>query len=839
MIHETPTRCWRSRLTPHFFLLACLLAVACPLSAAPIQPDPQDPSLFFYEGETTLLAGYYPGLQALSVSPQVNPTNPLGSNYYVDLINTLTDSANGNHANLIRVMLTPNMALEDPVWLHPYQRAKSPSCSLNNSNTCTIHSSVVGVAGNKFDLDRWNESFFQYWDAVIGYAESRDVIVQVNFWSGTHHRKLQNDNGSVGIPFRHGGRIYEYYEGGNNVNGVDLDETSTLSFYQNADAIEREKDFIDKAVQTLGDHDNVIWEIINEGQAMPVPLPGQKGGHPWYQEMRSQIRASEALYGHPAHMIMPYDSPDHRYVAGHFTPGDNNSDSDYKNVHTNLVAQYDQYPTPIIADNDCCFTPGTPDQLRKKAWTSLVSGAHPEMLVWPVTGTGSPWGLGVDANGVPNPNHQTQKGIRYTGFVRKFVQEQGIDLRGMVPRDDLLGSPSPAGFVWNRAKEGSRYIVYFFKGGSATVLGLPSSFDAWWFNPRSGAFTTASPVSGTHFQAPSSSDWVLYVEGHNEIVTTVAADAFVAEDNATFNYGSHQQLQIRTVPPDNGTFSFLKFDVPYISGAVISAKLRLRTQETTVEGLGVYEMNNMNWSEGTVTFNNWDQNGAVTFGFLGGDSYLEPNMWHDLDVTAAVSGEGIVTFGLASSDDLAAMDFWSRESSYRPKLVIQKTTFPGNLVIEPIADAWVWAGQANNNFGSRSELRVRNDPQTQGRHSFLGFDVPNYPGNLVSATLRIRTGPNPIPNATIYRMINMQWNESTINWNNWDDLGTVGFEFVTGTGQATLAANTWYEFDVTSTIQGPATTLNLGLTTPYDLNGLSFKSRESGYSPELIIRYEP
>ncbi|MCP3974776.1 MAG: DNRLRE domain-containing protein, partial [bacterium] len=301
------------------------------------------------------------------------------------------------------------------------------------------------------------------------------------------------------------GYYYDYFDEDNNSNGLDVESTS--DWYTDDDIKERQKAFISKAVEELGHHDNVIWEIINEGQVSPPPPNGN--GSAWLNEMRREISSAQNDSGHRPHLIQPFDLPDHRDLSGHHTPGNDTDPDDYvaeyQAVHGGLVQDYADNDQPLIDDNDCCATPGTPEQLRKKAWLSLVSGAHPSMLVYNVTGGTAPVQLGIG-----NPNHPTQQGMRWVGYTKTFVEDLEIDLVGMAPADGLLSGTS-GGPAWCLARADEEYIVYFFDGGSTSIPSLAGrNYDAYWFDPVNGTFSPG-PTMGTAFTTPTSGDWALHI----------------------------------------------------------------------------------------------------------------------------------------------------------------------------------------------------------------------------------------------------------------------------------------------------------------------------------------
>lgn len=730
----------------------------------------------------------------------------------------------------------------------------------------------------------FNQGYFDRLAQRVSSAAARGIYVDVMLFQGFsvksgsgnpwkfHPFNIQNNCDGVD------GNLEE----GNNNKGERFHEVKLTNPGSNLENIlgKFQKAYVKKVTETLSSHGNVLYEIANEDV-------GSAANIAWATDMIAYISSTSMpnlADPHPVGMTsFGFSHTDNSVLSG--------SGADWISPAANSALNYAYNPpvptgaAVIISDNDhikCILE--TPNFQQN----CVNSGQH---ITWPIRANYRQWiwksftrGLNVilmdavenppgsqDPNTYPavNPNNPAFKYSRdYLGHTNYYAQR--LDLSAAKPRPDLCST----GYCL--ADPGEEYLTYQPANSSFTVTLEPGTYTVEWFNPHAltsppaklapvdpvimasivldGTINVATTGPRTFANATSPQfaceddgadlyecDVVLLLKRQNppaELRAQPVADSFVTEDAATANYGTRTDLQIRKALVDNGSFSFLKFNVTGVSGSVFSAKLRIRTQETSIPDVGFYKMNNMNWSESTINWNNWDRNGAVGFTYLGAKSSLAPNTWHELDVTAAVTGNGVVNLGLASSTDLANLDFWSRESSYKPQLRIQLLTVPGVLVVDAAADAWVWEAQATANFGSRTDLRIRNDPPHSGRFSFLRFTVPQYSGTLVSAALRIRTMSTQVPTATVYRMNNMgNWNEATINWLNWDNMGAVSFTFINATG--VLAADTWHEIDVTSAVSGPGSTLNLGMATEADQANLRFWSRESGNFPELIIHYVP
>ncbi len=487
-----------------------------------------DPHRFISGGSSVYLAGYYPGIQALLVAEAGVGLR----NQHEELFDALV----ANRVNLLRAVLTMGMALETHDWLHPYNRSNDPS------DPNTYHSSQEGITGGRvFDLSSFNEGFFNYWNLVVEAAETRGLYLQVAILDGFHVHEFDktDSRGDAVAPLERFGRIFDYLRPTNRSNSVATQLSTERDFYQHRVTVETQEKFVERAVGDLCHHDGIVWELINEPNdvlANEVLTNWRDPGKTWIQIIYEAVRRAEAEAGCSEHLVMPFHSPDHRDLAGHWTPsggerpddplpgddpGRDDEDLEYQVVYQALVGDFEAVYTipeyvsgaggganpnhlPLIADNDCCATPGTPLQLRKKAWLSLLAGANPSMLVYDVPGR---------TIGAP----EIQDGMRWVGYTRQLVLDRGINLVGMVPRSDLIHQ-NAQDMVWLSARAGEEYIAYLFNGGTVSFIDgvLPESYQAWWFDPRSGTEEAIQPVPANGvFTKPagSNSDWVLYLRG--------------------------------------------------------------------------------------------------------------------------------------------------------------------------------------------------------------------------------------------------------------------------------------------------------------------------------------
>lgn len=166
---------------------------------------------------------------------------------------------------------------------------------------------------------------------------------------------------------------------------------------------------------------------------------------------------------------------------------------------------------------------------------------------------------------------------------------------------------------------------------------------------------------------------------------SAAADAYVEGTEATQNFGRADQLAADDSPVRR---SYLRFDLAGLTGPVSQAVLRLHTAGANAgspSGGSIRLVKESGWSETTMNWRNQPVIDGPTLGTIGP---VKERSWYSVDVTAAITGNGRVTFALVSdSGDGAYYD--SRETGrHGPRLVVRAN--------DPAASAGALASQAPN-----------------------------------------------------------------------------------------------------------------------------------------------
>lgn len=143
------------------------------------------------------------------------------------------------------------------------------------------------------------------------------------------------------------------------------------------------------------------------------------------------------------------------------------------------------------------------------------------------------------------------------------------------------------------------------------------------------------------------------------------ADAFVRQTSPRRNFGTLATL--RTSASSGQERSYVRFDTGRLPGAVVKATLRLYGRAQGRFGTTVWSVASASWSEDDITYGNAPVLGRI----IATASHLGRNSWTDLDVTAAMTGAGVVTLGLAPNGASAGV-YASRESgAVGPQLVVE------------------------------------------------------------------------------------------------------------------------------------------------------------------------
>jgi len=225
------------RGSPALLTVVCFVAIASSVSgtgrAEPIRLHPANPHYFLWRDHPTILitsAEHY----GVVLNRAFNYTK------YLDTL-----AANG--FNLTR---TFSGAYCEPVGAFKIER--NTLAPATGALICPwARSSVPGYAngGNKFDLTRWDEKYFERLCDFVAQAGRRGIVVEVVLFCPFYKDAMWQ---------------LSPMNAGNNINGVGSMQRTDVYTLKDRDLLTVQEAMVRKVVETLKDFDNVYFEICNE-----------------------------------------------------------------------------------------------------------------------------------------------------------------------------------------------------------------------------------------------------------------------------------------------------------------------------------------------------------------------------------------------------------------------------------------------------------------------------------------------------------------------------------------------------------------------------------------------
>jgi uncharacterized protein (TIGR03437 family) len=190
-----------------------------------------------------------------------------------------------------------------------------------------------------------------------------------------------------------------------------------------------------------------------------------------------------------------------------------------------------------------------------------------------------------------------------------------------------------------------------------------------------GATTGKISVTTGGGTVTSGSDFTVTTAGTTTLTINPHEDAYVQLSSPTTNYGSASSLRVRKSSSEQLN-SYLKFGISGVTGAVISAKLRLKVTNASNDGGSVHKVSNnyanssTSWSENGLNWNNAPPISGTPLSSVGA---VNSSSFVEFIVTPAITGNGTVSFAIKnnSSDDV---HYSSTEGANDPELVIEVST---------------------------------------------------------------------------------------------------------------------------------------------------------------------
>jgi hypothetical protein len=341
----------------------------------------------------------------------------------------------------------------------------------------------------KFDLAKFDEAYFRRLRSRVQAAANRGIYVSVMLFEGWALQHI-DDGASFHPLHRH-----------NNINGIDGDPNgdghATELHTLNNPAITRlQQAYVRKVIETVGDQDNVLFEIANESGTYSTE---------WQYQMIRFVKDCEKNRPkqHPVGMTFQY-SRDQSHRGTNRLLLESPADWISPNPDADDGYNYRTNPPPsdgtkvILSDTDHLWgIGGNVDWV----WKSFLRGLNPIFM--------DPYDNRVLGKVRPEQLDSLRVSL---GQTRRFAER--MDLSRMTPSLDIASTR------FCLANAGREYLVYQPDAQQQFTVDLqdaPAEFAVEWFDVQTGETRAIETVTGGAlrvFKSPTSAPSVLYLKSN-------------------------------------------------------------------------------------------------------------------------------------------------------------------------------------------------------------------------------------------------------------------------------------------------------------------------------------
>ena len=469
----------------------------------PIKLHPENPHYFSYKGKPLVL---------------ITATEHYGAviNRNFDYISYLDETVDKKGTLSRCFLLFRELQVFDSSQHLVPQNPHSPCKPLAGEYVAPFLRTGPGFASDgypKFNLDKWNPEFFERLHGFLTEADKRDVIVELTLFSNTYHDPVWNLN-----PFNVR----------NNINAIGDIAWQDYNSMSDRATFEKQLVYVRKIVEEVKHYNNVYFEVCNEPG-------GSHRGHvsvaeieAWQDAVRDVIREEEAGLT-KQHMIfqMPVG-----HVRGYYSSLDplvDESTIDAINLHhgntfykntpllplgrfmerdlmleniCQLWTSFHDAGKPLLFDEDNSASNGLDEESwiihRKRAWTTLCSGGHYDMIDFSIQ-------VGGQENGTPASREMIRSWMKN---LSQFIHS--VDFIHMAPVRGFADETPDSTIAVALANPGAEYVIYVVDKreledegqgepcGGTIAFSLPGgSYEAKLYDPVSAEYTgEASRLDG-------------------------------------------------------------------------------------------------------------------------------------------------------------------------------------------------------------------------------------------------------------------------------------------------------------------------------------------------------
>jgi len=438
-------------INPAALAFILFLCTALPASGAetpaPISLHPGNPHYFLFRGRPTVL---------ITSGEHYGAVLNLDFDYvrYLDELQAhglnLTRTWSGTYREVPGSFgITENTLAPRPGrYLCPWARSTAPGCF---------------DGGNKFDLTRWDDSYFERLKDFLAQASKRGVVVELNLFCPFYNDTLWAAN-----PLNFD----------NNINGIGRCPGNEVYTLKHVDLLAVQEAVARKIVQELKDFDNLYYEVCNEPYFGGVTLE-------WQHRIADLI--VEVEKGFPRKHLISMNIANGRLKVEQPHPG-----VSIFNFHYCVppdVVEMNYGLGKVIGENETGFRGSRDVTYRTEGWDYIIAGGGLyNNLDYSFT-CQHPDGTFLDYK---SPGGGSPALRRQLGILKDFIH--GFDFIRMAPDNAVIqGSVPREATVRALAERGRQYALYVNGGSRADLeLDLPAgAYSVEWLDTKTGKISAS------------------------------------------------------------------------------------------------------------------------------------------------------------------------------------------------------------------------------------------------------------------------------------------------------------------------------------------------------------
>ena len=325
--------------------------------------------------------------------------------------------------------------------------------------------------GNRFDLARWDDAYFQRLKTLVAYANEKDIVIEFTLFCPMYEDKQWN---------------LSPMNARNNVNGVgNVGRLDVHTLDKHGGLLAIQEALTRKLVTELNPMDNVMFEIMNEPYAGKVPMA-------WQHRIADVIVDTERAL--PRKHLLTQNIANKSATIERPHPGVSVFNFHYAAPPDSVGTNY--HLNKVIGDNETGFRGTTDTPYRLEAWDFIISGGglfnHLDYS----------FAAGFEDGTFVYP--ETQPGGGGAAFRRqmKILSDfiHGFDFVHMRPDNSVVRGGAPAGVTARALVGPGKAMAVFVRGGGAgTVLNVELPAGTWtatWIDTKTGASARTVTLAG-------------------------------------------------------------------------------------------------------------------------------------------------------------------------------------------------------------------------------------------------------------------------------------------------------------------------------------------------------